>query len=327
MESMKQLSIIVPVYNAEKWLRRCVDSLLNQDLPREDYEIILVDDGSADGSPMICDEYQAAHAGLVRVIHQPNSGVSMARNAALDVAVGGYVMFVDADDYIEPNCLKEVVEKARCGDAGILFYRHRVITEQSERIVDSVPSGITAEDISTGECYMLNGGNTGSIWRGLYRRDVIEKLGLRFYPNITHEDVLFNYQILPFVERIAFSNVLVYNYVYEGESLTRTKSVEKIKYNIYNDFVVAAEINKYVAKLQSLELQEFYTRHANSMLVSLFYMLFVNKRSWGKDFCSQCVNLCINRGAYPISGRTKSWKTTALIPFINCRWIVDRLLI
>ena len=324
---MKQLSIIVPVYNAEKWLRRCVDSLLNQDLPREDYEIILVDDGSADGSPMICDEYQAAHAGLVRVIHQPNNGLSMARNAALDVAVGGYVMFVDADDYIEPNCLKEVVEKAHCGDAGILFYRHRVITEQSERIVDSVPSGITAEDISTGECYMLNGGNTGSVWRGLYRRDVIEKLGLRFYPNITHEDVLFNYQILPFVERIAFSDVLVYNYVYEGESLTRTKSVEKIKYNIYNDFVVAAEINKYVAKLQSLELQEFYTRHANSMLVSLFYMLFVNKRSWGKDFCSQCVNLCINRGAYPISGRTNSLKTTALIPLINCRWIVDRLLI
>ena len=324
---MKKLSIIVPVYNAEKWLRRCVDSLLNQDLPREDYEIILVDDGSTDGSLKICDEYLAAHPGLVRVIHQPNSGVSMARNAALDAAVGDYVMFVDADDYIEPNCLKEVVEKARCSNSDILFYRHRVITEQSERIVDSVPLGITAEDISTGECYMLNGGNTGSIWRGLYRRDVIEKLGLRFYPNITHEDVLFNYQILPFVERIAFSDVLVYNYVYEGESLTRTKSVEKIKYNIYNDFVVAAEINKYVAKLQSLELQEFYTRHANSMLVSLFCILFVNKRSWGKDFCSQCVNLCIDRGAYPISGRTKSWKTTALIPLINCRWIVDRLLI
>ena len=139
---MKKLSIIVPVYNAEKWLRRCVDSLLNQDLPREDYEIILVDDGSADGSALICDEYQATNVGLVRVIHQPNSGVSMARNAALDVAVGGYVMFVDADDYIEPNCLKEVVEKARCGNSDILFYRHRVITEQSERIKNSVPFGV-----------------------------------------------------------------------------------------------------------------------------------------------------------------------------------------
>ena len=324
---MKKLSIIVPVYNAEKWLRRCVDSLLNQELPSDGYEIILVDDGSKDGSPQICDDYAAAHTGLVHVIHQPNGGVSMARNAALDVAVGDYVIFVDADDYIERNCLKEVVEKARCSNSDILFYRHRVITEQSERIMNSVPSGITEREVCTGEVYVLNGGNMGSIWRGMYPRDVIEKLGLRFYPNITHQDVLFNFQILPFVEKIAFSDVLVYNYVYEGESLTRTKSVEKIKYNIYNDFVVAAEINKYVAKLQSLELQEFYTRHANSMLVSLFYRLFVNKRSWGKDFCSQCVNLCINRGAYPISGRTKSWKTTALIPLINCRWIADRLLI
>ena len=82
------LSIIVPVYNAEKWLRRCVDSLLTQDLLPGDYEIILVDDGSKDGSPQICDEYAVAHTGLVRVIHQPNGGVSMARKAGLDAAVG-----------------------------------------------------------------------------------------------------------------------------------------------------------------------------------------------------------------------------------------------
>ena len=323
---MKKLSIIVPVYNAERWLHRCVDSLLNQDLPREDYEIILVDDGSADGSALICDEYQATNVGLVRVIHQPNSGVSMARNAALDAAVGDYVMFVDADDYIERNCLKEVVEKARCSNLDILFYRHRVITEQSERIVDSVPLGITAEDISTGECYMLNGGNTGSIWRGLYRRDVIEKLGLRFYANITHQDVLFNFQILPFVERIAFSDVLVYNYVYEGESLTRTKSVEKIKYNIYNDFVVAAEIKTYIGKLGSAKLRDFYAKHANSLLVSLFINFIRNKEVWDIDFFDECIKYGSFRGLYPIKGRTKSWKTTALIPFVNRRWLIEFLM-
>lgn len=320
------LSIIVPVYNAEKWLRRCVDSLLDQELPSEDYEIILVDDGSKDASPQICDEYAAAYSGLVRVIHQPNGGVSMARNAGLDTAVGEYVMFVDSDDYIEPNCLHRIVTHAHSSNAEVLFYKHKVVTEQSERIDNSVPTGITVKDFCTGEYYMLNNGDTGSIWRSLYSRDVIESIKLRFYPNITHQDVLFNFQIMPFVERIAFCDVLVYDYIYEGESLTRTKSVEKIKYNIYNDFVVACEINEYAAKLQSLELQEFYTRHANSMLVSLFYRLFVNKRSWGKDFCSQCVNMCINRGAYPISGRTLSWKTTALIPLMNCRWIVKLLI-
>ena len=323
---MKQLSIIVPVYNAKRWMHRCVDSLLNQNLPREDYEIILVDDGSPDGSAMICDEYQATHVGLVRVIHQPNSGVSMARNAALDVAVGGYVMFVDADDYIESNCLKEVVEKARCSNSDILFYRHRVITEQSEWIKNSIPSGITEREVCTGEDYVLNGGNTGSIWRGLYRRDVIEKLGLRFYANITHQDVLFNFQILPFVERIAFSDVLVYNYVYEGESLTRTKSVEKIKYNIYNDFVVAAEIKTYIGKLGSAKLRDFYAKHANSLLVSLFINFIRNKEVWDIDFFDECIKYGSFRGLYPIKGRTKSWKTTALIPFVNRRWLIEFLM-
>ncbi len=326
MEGVKKLSIIVPVYNAEKWLHRCVDSLLNQNLPREDYEIILVDDGSPDGSPIICDEYQAAHAGLVRVIHQPNSGVSMARNAGLDAAVGEYVMFVDADDYIEPNCLHKIVGQVYKSNAEVLFYKHRVITEHSERIDNSVPVGITEKDICTGEYYMLNGGDVGSIWRGLYLRKLIEKLNLRFYPNITHQDVLFNFQIMPIVERIAFCDVLVYDYIYEGESLTRTKSVEKIKYNIYNDFVVAAEIKNYIGKLSSAKMRDFYEKHANSLLVGLFYLLFMNKQSWGINFCNQCLELCIERGVYPIKGRTKSWKTTMLIPLINCRWLIKWML-
>ena len=320
------LSIIVPVYNAEKWLRRCVDSLLDQELPREDYEIILVDDGSKDASPQICDEYAAAYSGLVRVIHQPNGGVSMARNAGLDAAVGEYVMFVDADDYIEPNCLHRIVTHAHSNNAEVLFYKHKVITEQSERINNSVPTDITVKDFCTGEYYMLNNGDTGSIWRSLYSRDVIESIKLRFYPNITHQDVLFNFQILPFVGRIAFCDVLVYDYIYEGESLTRTKSEEKIKYNIYNDFVVAAEIKNYIGKLSSAKLRDFYEKHANSLLVGLFYLLFMNKQSWGINFCNQCLELCIERGVYPIKGRTKSLKTTMLIPFINCRWLMNWML-
>lgn len=320
------LSIIVPVYNAEKWLRRCVDSLLDQELPREDYEIILVDDGSKDASPQICDEYAAAYSGLVRVIHQPNGGVSMARNAGLDAAVGEYVMFVDADDYIDPNCLHRIVTHAHSNNAEVLFYKHKVITEQSERINNSVPTDITVKDFCTGEYYMLNNGDTGSIWRSLYSRDVIESIKLRFYPNITHQDVLFNFQILPFVGRIAFCDVLVYDYIYEGESLTRTKSEEKIKYNIYNDFVVAAEIKNYIGKLSSAKLRDFYEKHANSLLVGLFYLLFMNKQSWGINFCNQCLELCIERGVYPIKGRTKSLKTTMLIPFINCRWLLNWML-
>lgn len=320
---MKQLSIIVPVYNAEKWLHRCVDSLLNQDLLREEYEIILVDDGSKDASPQICDEYAAAYSGLVCVIHQPNGGVSMARNAGLDAAVGEYVMFVDSDDFIEPNCLHKIVEQAFSSDAEILFYYNKITIGQDETIVNSMPFGINNEHICSGEYFILNNGNTGSIWRSLYLRKLIEKLNLRFYPNITSEDVLFVFQIMPFVERVAFCDAVVYNYIYDGESLTRTKTEEKIKYNIYNDFVVAAEIKNYISKLSSARLRDFYEKYANSLLVGLFYLLFMNKQSWGRDFCNKCLKLCIERGVYPIKGKTKSWKTSFFVPIINCKWLLD----
>ena len=97
---MMKLSIIVPVYNAEKYLHRCVDSLLAQDLNSEEYEIILVDDGSTDDSPKICDEYSEKYS-QIKTIHKVNGGVSSARNVALDVTKGEYICFVDSDDWIK----------------------------------------------------------------------------------------------------------------------------------------------------------------------------------------------------------------------------------
>ena len=94
---MPKVSIIVPVYNAENALARCVDSVLGRDF--RDFELLLVDDGSADSSPRICDEYAVRDA-RVRVLHRENAGVSAARNAALDAATGEYLQFLDADDWV-----------------------------------------------------------------------------------------------------------------------------------------------------------------------------------------------------------------------------------
>ena len=99
-----QFSIIVPVYNTEKYLDRCVKSLLSQTL--SNIEVILVDDGSSDGSGRICDDFAAGDT-RVRVIHKKNEGQGIARNAGLDLAFGEYVLFIDSDDYIE----KEMIEK------------------------------------------------------------------------------------------------------------------------------------------------------------------------------------------------------------------------
>lgn len=113
---MMRLSIIIPMYNAEPFIRKCLESCLDQDFPAEEYEILLVDDGSTDGGPAVAEEValeaRAARKAAVRIFGQENAGPSAARNKALGVAAGEYVWFVDADDWIRPRCLSELLSLA-----------------------------------------------------------------------------------------------------------------------------------------------------------------------------------------------------------------------
>ena len=123
---MVKLSFIVPVYNVEKYLRKCVISLVHQDF--ENYEVILVDDGSTDGSSKICDELCETISDerlAIRVIHQPNAGVGAARNAGLKVAKGEYVCFVDSDDYWEPNVLGTLMAQVEREKLDVLRFDYR----------------------------------------------------------------------------------------------------------------------------------------------------------------------------------------------------------
>lgn len=121
MMKMPEISIIVPVYNTEKWLRRCVDSILAQTFT--DFELLLIDDGSTDGSPSICDEY-AGKDSRVRVFHKSNGGVSSARNLAIanSVCVGGDLTFIDADDWVEPDYLENLLAGKGC-DLSVCNYK------------------------------------------------------------------------------------------------------------------------------------------------------------------------------------------------------------
>lgn len=125
------LSIIVPIYKVEPYLRKCVDSLLVQDLSPEEYEIILVDDGSPDDCGKIADEY-AARFSNVRGIHQENGGLSVARNTGIMTAQGKYIQFVDSDDYLEPDVLGSLVGRAERDDLDVLRFNYRNVNERYE---------------------------------------------------------------------------------------------------------------------------------------------------------------------------------------------------
>ncbi len=168
-----KLSIIVPIYNVEPYLRKCVESLLTQDLDPAEYEIILVDDGSTDGCPAICDEYaQTLHpsggsrkGANIKVIHQPNGGLSAARNTGIMAAKGDYVCFVDSDDYWEPNVLGGLMAQVERDNLDVLRFKWQNVrigpTNRAE-LYNPALTSLQSERSSTNRTY----GATGNAVEG-----------------------------------------------------------------------------------------------------------------------------------------------------------------
>ena len=121
---MPHVSVIVPVYNVEEYLRKCIDSIVAQTL--KDIEIILVDDGSTDGSGTICDEY-ASQDKRVRVVHKINGGLSSARNTGIEAASAPFLMFIDSDDWVEPNFCEKPYLAAKNNNADLVLFSFRIV--------------------------------------------------------------------------------------------------------------------------------------------------------------------------------------------------------
>lgn len=188
LENTCILSIIVPVYNVEKYLRDCLDSLLMQDLSENEYEIICVNDGSTDSSPAILDEYAEKHAN-VRVIHKQNGGVSSARNRGLVEAIGEYVWFVDSDDCIASNCLKYLKSLIEEYTPHFIKFGYRLTEcdfDYRQAIFDQAACCLTLHERFT---------SRPALCGNIMRKDTIDALDLHFRQDLKYgEDTLFMVQ-------------------------------------------------------------------------------------------------------------------------------------
>ncbi len=208
MDAQPLISIIIPVYGAEKYLPACLDSVLAQTY--RNLEIILIDDGSPDNSGKICDDY-AARDSRIRVIHQKNAGVSAARNAGLDAVSGGYIGFVDADDYIKPDMYETLYKRLQECGADIVQCGHCRVSLDGTVILE-VETRQAVLDRKGAMKELLVGDIHYSDWDKLYRRELFE--GIRFDVHISYgEDLLLNYQILKRCEHVALLKGAYYFYV------------------------------------------------------------------------------------------------------------------
>lgn len=238
-----KVSIIVPVYNAEKSIGRCVDSILNQEY--KDFELLLMDDGSKDSSGTICDEYAAKDA-RVRVIHKANSGVSDTRNQAMDMARGVYLQFLDADDWITPNATRlfvEAAEQYQCDMVIADFYR--VVGERvSHKGAIEEEGVLTREEFATQMMENPADFYYGVLWNKLFRREIVEKYRLRMDSAISWcEDFMFNLEYIRHCERFYALQVPIYYYVKtkgslvsQGMNISKTIKMKLMVFEYYNDF-------------------------------------------------------------------------------------------
>lgn len=216
------VTLAVPVYNMERYLRRCMDTLLAQTCP--DFEILLINDGSADSSGAMCDAYAAAYPDRVRVLHKENGGLSSARNAGIDAARGAFIVFPDPDDWTEPDYVEKLLTLQARHDSDMVCTGYYVDTDSS-----CIPAGLRSEASpmtakEAQRALILMPRLNGFAWNKLYRLDIIRKNGLRFLDDVgITEDLDFAYRYLACCRQAYYApQIRTYHYYQRDGAATRS---------------------------------------------------------------------------------------------------------
>lgn len=266
-----KISVIVPVYNCEKYLADCLDSILGQTY--QDFEIILIDDGSQDKSSLICDEY-AQHDDRIRVVHQKNHGVSHARNVGLKLVTGDAVSFIDSDDTLEPEMYELLIRVMQEHGADIAHCGYKHIVGEDIRLVHDTKRVIAQNSTEALECFVSGRLFGGGLWSKLFRTELLSDLGFREDLKI-NEDILFSFEAFRKATQTVFADYALYNYIahFGTSAVFRTPDEKKIfdscevarymyeqlKGTALNDSVA----ERYIRCLSGY--YKFYTEHNPSM--------------------------------------------------------------
>lgn len=286
---MEKVSIIVPVYNVEKYVERCLNSLVNQTY--KNIEIIIVNDGSTDNSKEICEKFENNDK-RIKLINKDNQGLGMARNTGLEYITGEYVLFVDSDDYVEKNLVEIVYTIAKENDCDFVrFHNYREDISTGNKKVRKSPlkEGIYDKDAITQKILLpiigLLPNQTGndfvgmSVWRNLYKVSLIKERNLKFVSEreFISEDVIFNIAFFELSAKAYVINSPLYHYIVNDSSLTAVykkdrfdkevvmyKKLESIlkEKNISNDWKIRAERN-FLDRTRMCLRQEFYRKNVS----------------------------------------------------------------
>lgn len=217
-------SVVIPVYNVKDYLPKCIDSVLAQDF--EDYEIVLVDDGSTDGeSGAICDRYAEANAARIRVIHKPNGGLGDARNVGMEAAQGEYVVFLDSDDYIGAGMFRTLAGAIDRFHSDVIDFGFAVDTDGTitKRLVDDLPHDRTFTLTELPQLLLTQ----PNAWSRCWKRSLFLDTGIRYPSRVWYEDIRTTTKLFAAADSICAVPDVFYYYVVREGSITRNPNVKR----------------------------------------------------------------------------------------------------
>lgn len=217
------ISFVIPVYNVEKYLNKCLDSIFDSSVSEEEYEVIAIDDGSTDGSPEILQTYM--HHKNFRIITQNNEGVSVARNSGIKAVIGKYIYFIDSDDYLLPNAMRTLLGFAREVDCDIVDFDYEMVDDKGRALPEIRPQRHRTPNRGRGKDLFVAWHKQDTflevVWTRLYRKGFVVNNSLLFAPGITNlEDTDWQYRCFFLAEKVVYHPAVIYCYRRRAGSLS-----------------------------------------------------------------------------------------------------------
>ncbi len=319
-----KLSIIIPLYNAEKYIAKCLDSILESDLPRNTYEIIVVDDGSKDKGLEIV-KYYANQYPFISYSTQENQGQSVARNNGLKKSLGEYVWFVDSDDMVEKK-INDCLTLAIRNHLDILITEMNIKSLTDEIIRPTKPFNIKYNAILKGKEVIFSDVPIGSVCVMFIKRLFLVNNHFFFLPGIIPEDVELSFRLLCHAEKVMFLHHQTYLYIKHPNSTSQLTDLTKRTKYLFGDIAVIKTLNELAIELNKQDklLSKKLLEKKQSTLIGLLLLLYKNKKNLKKSGTSQLVIERLRKeGLYPMELKDLPLHKAIIAYLLNHKFIIN----
>lgn len=322
----KKLCIVIPMFNAEKYIRAAINSILSSNLPHDMYDILVVNDGSTDNGPQIVYDIAKSNE-KVKMFSQANGGLSSARNTGIEQSDAEYIWFFDADDCAE-NDLNIIVDLLNSDNkADVYVFEYNWLNESMNFVGNGCHHpAVTHNCIIKGRDAIIQGYTPGSVCGMLINKAFLVGNNLRFAEGITHEDVVFSSEMMSIVSKVHFSYNKIYNYILRQNTMSRALDLARKKKYLLDDVEVIKHFYTLASKFKDTDKTLYLTinKYADGCLFGCVYEMYRNRRIWKSQGINNVILSKLKaEGFYPLKVSTGSLKRRIASVFLNFESLIS----